>query len=552
MKINLGCGKRKMPGWINIDSEKNVDPDIIRSIENGLPFQDNSIEVVNARAILEHIKQGKLTDVMREIYRVLKPGGLLYVMVPHWCQKWMWSDPTHYTAWSREMMEWFTGKSKPSDIGIDFAFEELYYEELFHTGAKQAASSFKVSLDTAKKYLADIIDAHVWWLKKPGECGLDWQEVRNEIAAMSIYPNGYGASLKQALQTAIEEAKTPSTSVQREQRNKLLWFINVPWIGGTALWCLEAIQSMGSWWHHTVCYMSGGENEVIADRFKSLGCDFSMAGYGITKQLVESVNPTSIIISNVNPRSIEGWQKYIDGKTALWLTKNYHIIYVHHSEVTPWLPGADMDVFVSNWLMNSYTNLFDKMKMRIVVPSGTYIKPHLSNKPKKKAAKNVVVGRLTNDNKDKFPLELMNILKEYGGKTEIVGGAKYYKEKPDNVEFLDFYAMRPHQYMSRWDIFVYRTNVSESWGRVIAEAMASRLPIVAEKKGAIPELVVDGETGFLCETDEEFVEKLKLLRKDKELRVQMGKAGRKRIKQICSENPFTKHIEPFLIANALR
>ncbi len=53
-------------------------------IENGqeFPFDDASFDVVTMLAVFEHIEPAKLVDVIKKIYRVLKPGGLFVMTTP--------------------------------------------------------------------------------------------------------------------------------------------------------------------------------------------------------------------------------------------------------------------------------------------------------------------------------------------------------------------------------------------------------------------------------------------------------------------------------------
>lgn len=87
----------------------------------------------------------------------------------------------------------------------------------------------------------------------------------------------------------------------------------------------------------------------------------------------------------------------------------------------------------------------------------------------------------------------------------------------ENVE--DYYAAA--------DVFVYASK-SETQGMIISEAMYMKLPVVAVRAPGIEDAVVDGETGFLIEENEDiFSEKIERLAMDKELRDGFSKEARK-------------------------
>jgi glycosyltransferase involved in cell wall biosynthesis len=77
----------------------------------------------------------------------------------------------------------------------------------------------------------------------------------------------------------------------------------------------------------------------------------------------------------------------------------------------------------------------------------------------------------------------------------------------------------------------------EGFGIVFLEAMASRKPIVAARRAAVPEVVAEGETGLLVEPDdaEALAEALAKLLGDRERRVAMGNAGRRRVERYRAE-----------------
>jgi len=80
--LNLGCGSRCHPDWINIDIVAQG-PGIIRhDLSRGIPLCDDSCDVVYHAAVLEHLRRPDATAFMVECLRVLKPGGVLRVGVP--------------------------------------------------------------------------------------------------------------------------------------------------------------------------------------------------------------------------------------------------------------------------------------------------------------------------------------------------------------------------------------------------------------------------------------------------------------------------------------
>ena len=83
--------------------------------------------------------------------------------------------------------------------------------------------------------------------------------------------------------------------------------------------------------------------------------------------------------------------------------------------------------------------------------------------------------------------------------------------------------------MRAFDAFAL-TSVHEGFGLVLVEAMAAERPVIATRSGAIPEVVIEGETGFLAITPEDFAEALTKLC-DRNLRARFGAAGRRRVKE---------------------
>lgn len=97
------------------------------------------------------------------------------------------------------------------------------------------------------------------------------------------------------------------------------------------------------------------------------------------------------------------------------------------------------------------------------------------------------------------------------------------------------------------DIFVLPT-YAEAMPMAVIEAMAAGLPIVSTTVGGIPELVSEAEEGFLIEpaNAEKLAEKLSILIKNKELRVEMGEKAQEKVGKELDFNIYTKKLKSSL------
>ena len=81
IKLNLGCGKKSIPGFINIDVEEFEGVNYVTTIDK-LDFKTDSVDLIYASHVLEHTPRPQTEPTLREWYRVLKHGGILRIAVP--------------------------------------------------------------------------------------------------------------------------------------------------------------------------------------------------------------------------------------------------------------------------------------------------------------------------------------------------------------------------------------------------------------------------------------------------------------------------------------
>lgn len=80
--LNLGCGSRFHPDWINIDFNSTSKCVISHNLTQGIPFPDDFFDVVYHSHLLEHFSKRQALPFLKECYRVLKSEGIIRVVVP--------------------------------------------------------------------------------------------------------------------------------------------------------------------------------------------------------------------------------------------------------------------------------------------------------------------------------------------------------------------------------------------------------------------------------------------------------------------------------------
>lgn len=78
--LNIGCGKVKLPGFVNIDREAGAD--VRCDVTRGLPYDDSTVEGIYSEHFIEHLSQKDIINFLRECRRVLKPGGRIRIATP--------------------------------------------------------------------------------------------------------------------------------------------------------------------------------------------------------------------------------------------------------------------------------------------------------------------------------------------------------------------------------------------------------------------------------------------------------------------------------------
>lgn len=85
IRLNIGCGTDYKKGWVNIDnnSDNNIEKlDLNWDLRNPLPFDDGSVDYVFNEHFFEHLTVEEGQTAMKDLMRVLKPGGVMRIAMP--------------------------------------------------------------------------------------------------------------------------------------------------------------------------------------------------------------------------------------------------------------------------------------------------------------------------------------------------------------------------------------------------------------------------------------------------------------------------------------
>ncbi len=105
----------------------------------------------------------------------------------------------------------------------------------------------------------------------------------------------------------------------------------------------------------------------------------------------------------------------------------------------------------------------------------------------------------------------------------------------------------PHDFLDRLDVYV-QSSEHEGLPGAVREAMLNGLPVVGTGVGGTPEIIVDGETGYLVERGdaEAIATAIRKLNAEPELSIDMGRRGRKRAEELFSRDAFLTSFEEVL------
>lgn len=505
IKLNLGAGHNRRPGWINIDIDPQTRPDVVHDLTQPLPYQDNTVSAILLQDILEHFTKQEGQKLLCECARVLKKGGRIKLRLPNIQQ-----IIDQFAADEEVMLEFIYGNTETSGRwgshrygytakSIALALKRAGFSNI---RTRQETTNFIV---TAQKSTRSLPQLNLLVIQQSPDWGgaeewmtallSHWSRQKISITGCTNLPK-----LRQAWRRAgIKVKKLPFTlDIIGNYKGLLKSAVIFPF---AVVWYFRMLFSAKKS-RINLILMSGFSEKLLLTWLAQL---FSLPVVWFEYGSLTPVFSKNLYLPKISYRFTKHLPKRV-------------ITISQHSKL--------------NLITDARVSL---SRLRVIYPGVT-----LPSRPA--ALSQLIVGSLSRLAPEKGQRQLVRawakVIKAMPrAKLKIAGSGpdKPYLQRlvhrlglDDSVEFLGFVANKSEFYRSL-SLFVFPTVWPlEGFGLVAAEAMAHGLPVIAYHTGPVPE-IVDHSSGKLVKPGhiDQLASAIIQLLKNSSQRKKLGQQARK-------------------------
>jgi len=490
VKLNVGSFVNQFHGWINIDildlhefAKRNGYIFRQLDVRDGLPYQDETVDIILASHFLEHLSREDGEYFLRECFRVLKPKGVIRVSVPDFkllVQKYLKGEIMRY---------------RHVNVGVENARDDA--EALFHL----LLAGHKTSYD--EESLKNL-------MKKVGFVKvkrMPFNKSRSKTISSQTYDMYPTLSL-------YMEAEKPIKVVTSRKGKLKIAIVSAPMLrvfpktyGGAE--CVvgnlcEALAEMGQ-----------DVTLFAPDGSKVKGCEVVEFGPPALKVDVNWLE--------VEKKAYEIYKPYLDSFDIIHSHTWFHFPYIakmenkklkvcatHHGHLNfrtkpPGIEKMNL-IAISRFMASEYARILNTNVKYVYNGINTDMYKFSRNH----GGRLLYVGRFT---KFKGAHIAIEVAKKTGLGLDLVGGSKfitaedkaYFEQikKRCDGEKIRLYSDAHHkvkvQLMREAKAILVPSDFHEPFGLTAVEANSCGCPAIVWDDGALSELVLDGVNGFVCE-----------------------------------------------------
>ena len=525
-KIGINCGcyvdmfaNSEEVKWINLDILDlnnyaraygyNFIPHDIRT---RLPFEDDSISYIFASHLIEHLSIEEGIEFLKECYRILKPNGIIRLSAPDLLilsKKYLGGKMNEFDDLNPEYKNYGTQATKfwqlawsGHQAGYDYsALKEVLLKAGFDEKPIKKMSAFQSQDKTLQHDTWDSYPDHSLFVEAKKEKEKGKKKIKGK-GSMS------GVSSKEDKQR-IALISTPIFTVPPTGYSGLEQIV----------WNLaNALDALG---HYVTIVAPEGSKAAKHGDLITTGPQQTEVHVDWLQKEREAFEYYKDLITHKDFDIVHSHE---------WLGFSYilkvndpeiKLIHTHHGAYnwnSPPPVGKPNLIAISKW-MQTYTKMYFKQLGYEVDCKYCYNGIAIEDYPfkKEKGDRLLFVGRL---DAFKRPLVAIDVAKKLNMGLDIVGGSfvddvnymNQVKRACDGKQIklhLDAAHEKKVELYQNAKCTLFVGKMGEPFGLIVPESNATGTPVIATPDGAIPEVLADGETGFLCNTIDEMCEAVK-------------------------------------------
>lgn len=174
--LNFGCGSVFHPEWINLDAAP-LAPEVIRhDLKRPFPYADSSFDGVYGSHVLEHLEPSAAQNLLEECRRVLKPAGVVRIVVP---------DLETIVRLYLQSLEGAVAGDRGAEQRYDWMMLELYDQAVRTASGGRMGACLRAALDEEQgRFVASRIGAEATAAVPAGGFQRPWRRLGRLLDAL--------------------------------------------------------------------------------------------------------------------------------------------------------------------------------------------------------------------------------------------------------------------------------------------------------------------------------------------------------------------------------
>jgi SAM-dependent methyltransferase len=198
--LDIGCGANKVEGAIGMDLNPRTAADVIHDLDSlPYPFPDNRFDLVIGRHVIEHVRNP--TEVMCEIHRITRHGGLVRLVAPHWTNPDFATDLTHRNHLNSYSFRNFTDERAVFPFYTNVRFHQRLCRVTVQNLWKYLGMEFLINLDNrfhGLRFIRKFWEQYLNAIMRGKEIHYELEVVKEEVDS----PNGIETRNRNSISTS--------------------------------------------------------------------------------------------------------------------------------------------------------------------------------------------------------------------------------------------------------------------------------------------------------------------------------------------------------------